>query len=173
MTKKTKQKPNKSKHNTQTKNKTASYRLSLSAYISMWRGLMVGSMTTHDPPLSSACGGMYTSTGCLYSLSPSTIYAPNFSTWSYMSEDRRALSVSRDHHSSLKRILLHFLYHWPFIPPEKPLQLANTMSGSPSLLKSLMACAVLKAESGNHTCPACWMIYQKKHRTLVISLKEI
>lgn len=21
-----------------------------------------------------------------------------------------------------------------------------------------MACAVLKAESGNHTCPACWMI---------------
>lgn len=47
----------------------------------------------------------------------------------------------------------------PFIPPEKPLQFAKTIRGSPSLLKSLIASAVLKAESGNHTCPACWIIW--------------
>lgn len=64
------------------------YLLSRSAYISMCRGLMVGSITTQDPPLSSAWGGMYTSTGCLYSLRPSTMQAPNFSTWSYMSGKR-------------------------------------------------------------------------------------
>lgn len=46
----------------------------------------------------------------------------------------------------------------PFIPPEKPLQLENTIRGKPSRFRSLMACAVLKAESGNHTCPACWII---------------
>lgn len=34
------------------------HRLSLSAYISMCRGLMVGSITTQEPPLSSACGGI-------------------------------------------------------------------------------------------------------------------
>ena len=45
----------------------------------------------------------------------------------------------------------------PFMPPEKPLQLANTMRGRPSRFRSLMAWAVLKAESGNHTWPACWM----------------
>lgn len=47
----------------------------------------------------------------------------------------------------------------PFIPPEKPLQLAKTIKGSPSRLKSLIAWKVLKAESGNQTCPACWIIY--------------
>ena len=45
----------------------------------------------------------------------------------------------------------------PFIPPEKPRQLAKMMSGSSSRPKSLMACAVLYAESGNHTWPACWI----------------
>lgn len=43
--------------------------------------------------------------------------------------------------------------HLPFIPPENPLQLANTIRGNPSLLKSLIACAVLYDESGNQTCP--------------------
>lgn len=41
------------------------------------------------------------------------------------------------------------------MPPEKPLQLANTIRGRCSRLKSEMAWAVLKAESGNHTWPAC------------------
>lgn len=50
------------------------------------------------------------------------------------------------------------------MPPEKPLQLAKTMRGSPSLFMSLMAWAVLKAESGNHTCPACWMICKRTCR---------
>ena len=41
-------------------------------------------------------------------------------------------------------------------PPEKPRQLARMTSGSPSpVLKSWMACAVLYAESGNQTWPAC------------------
>ena len=41
-------------------------------------------------------------------------------------------------------------------PPEKPRQLASTINGKPSpVLKSWMACAVLYAESGNQTCPAC------------------
>ena len=44
-----------------------------SAYISMQRSLMVGSMTTQAPPRSSANGGMYTMIGCLYSRSPSTM----------------------------------------------------------------------------------------------------
>mmetsp|Transcript_32431 Transcript_32431/g.68213 ORF Transcript_32431/g.68213 Transcript_32431/m.68213 type:complete len:237 (+) Transcript_32431:1672-2382(+) len=42
------------------------------------------------------------------------------------------------------------------VPPEKPRQLAKTMSGRFSAwLKSAIACAVLKAESGYQTCPAC------------------
>ena len=45
----------------------------------------------------------------------------------------------------------------PLIPPENPLQLANMNNGSCSLSKSLMVWAVLKAESGYHTCPA-WLI---------------
>lgn len=40
-------------------------------------------------------------------------------------------------------------------PPEKPRQLANTNSGSPSASNSCIAAAVLAALSGNHTCPAC------------------
>lgn len=60
----------------------------------------------------------------------------------------------------------------PFIPPEKPLQLANTMRGRPSLFRSLMAWAVLKAESGNQTCPACWIIYiyksENQHQCLAV-----
>lgn len=60
----------------------------------------------------------------------------------------------------------------PFIPPEKPLQLAKTIRGSPSLLKSLIAWAVLKAESGNHTCPACWIIWWEEKST-VRPLKHI
>mmetsp|Transcript_12103 Transcript_12103/g.38687 ORF Transcript_12103/g.38687 Transcript_12103/m.38687 type:complete len:263 (-) Transcript_12103:28-816(-) len=101
-------------------------RASVSAYISIWSGLMVGSTTTHAPPRSSANGGRYTNTGCLYATSASTMLAPNLRTWSNMSR-------------------------WP---PENPRQLAKMMSGSSSRLKSLMACAVLNAESGNHTWPA-------------------
>lgn len=55
-------------------------------------------------------------------------------------------------------MLLHVkfsIHPVPFIPPEKPLQLANTMRGRRSRLKSQIAWAVLKAESGNHTWPAC------------------
>mmetsp|Transcript_56351 Transcript_56351/g.154847 ORF Transcript_56351/g.154847 Transcript_56351/m.154847 type:complete len:256 (-) Transcript_56351:163-930(-) len=56
------------------------------------------------------------------------MYAPNLSTSPYMSR----------------------------VPPEKPRQLAKTMRGRFSaLLKSAMAWAVLKAESGYQTCPAC------------------
>ena len=40
-------------------------------------------------------------------------------------------------------------------PPLKPRQLASTKSGRPSSPNSSIACAVLSAESGNHTCPAC------------------
>mmetsp|Transcript_15342 Transcript_15342/g.33136 ORF Transcript_15342/g.33136 Transcript_15342/m.33136 type:complete len:257 (+) Transcript_15342:678-1448(+) len=103
-------------------------RASSSAYISICSRLMVGSTTTHAPPRSSPPGGMYTNTGCLYSRSASTIMAPYLSTSLYMSR----------------------------VPPEKPRQLAKMNSGSCSpLLKSLIAVAVLKALSGNHTCPAC------------------
>mmetsp|Transcript_29803 Transcript_29803/g.65161 ORF Transcript_29803/g.65161 Transcript_29803/m.65161 type:complete len:205 (+) Transcript_29803:1280-1894(+) len=46
-----------------------------------------------------------------------------------------------------------------FLPPEKPRQFASSSSGSPSpVLKSRIACAVLYAESGNHTCPACMAV---------------
>eukprot|EP00160_Parvularia_atlantis_P017284 Unigene5881_Nuclearia_a/m.17975 Unigene5881_Nuclearia_a/g.17975 ORF Unigene5881_Nuclearia_a/g.17975 Unigene5881_Nuclearia_a/m.17975 type:complete len:301 (+) Unigene5881_Nuclearia_a:796-1698(+) len=66
--------------------------------------------------------------GWRYSRSASTIIAPYLSTWSNMSR-------------------------WP---PENPRQLAKIISGSSSpWLKSLIACAVLNAESGNQTCPAC------------------
>mmetsp|Transcript_40106 Transcript_40106/g.95123 ORF Transcript_40106/g.95123 Transcript_40106/m.95123 type:complete len:289 (+) Transcript_40106:818-1684(+) len=67
-------------------------------------------------------------TGCLYSRRASTILAPNL---------RISLAMSR-------------------VPPEKPRQLAKIISGrfSPRL-KSAIACAVLNAESGNHTWPAC------------------
>ena len=42
------------------------------------------------------------------------------------------------------------------VPPLKPRQLAKIITGSCSpLLKSLKACAVLKALSGNHTLPPC------------------
>ena len=40
------------------------------------------------------------------------------------------------------------------VPPLKPRQFANTINGSFSRLKSLIALAVLKDESGNHTCAA-------------------
>mmetsp|Transcript_128291 Transcript_128291/g.357090 ORF Transcript_128291/g.357090 Transcript_128291/m.357090 type:complete len:463 (-) Transcript_128291:740-2128(-) len=101
---------------------------STSAYISICAGLMAGSMTTQEPPRSSPPGGMYTKTGCRYSTRASTICAPNFSTSPYMSR----------------------------VPPEKPRQLAKIITGrfSPRL-KSRRAVAVLKALSGNHTCPAC------------------
>lgn len=42
----------------------------------------------------------------------------------------------------------------PFLPPEKPRMLAKITKGRPSLWKSLIASAVLYAESGYHTCPA-------------------
>lgn len=57
--------------------------------------------------------------------------------------------------------MLHKFYFIPFIPPEKPLQLANTMRGRRSRLKSQMTWAVLKAESGNHTWPACCMTWNE------------
>ena len=47
----------------------------------------------------------------------------------------------------------------PLIPPLNPRQLAKMMRGSSSLLKSLIACAVLYAELGNHTWPACCVIF--------------
>ena len=40
-------------------------------------------------------------------------------------------------------------------PPEKPRQLARMKRGSPSSPNSSIACAVLRAESGNQTWPAC------------------
>lgn len=49
----------------------------------------------------------------------------------------------------------------PFMPLEKPRQLAKINSGRCSRLKSRMAWAVLKAESGNQTCPACWIICRR------------
>ena len=52
---------------------------------SICSGLMVGSITTQDPPRNSPPGGMYTKTGLLYSTSASTICAPNFKTSWYMS----------------------------------------------------------------------------------------
>mmetsp|Transcript_29822 Transcript_29822/g.41222 ORF Transcript_29822/g.41222 Transcript_29822/m.41222 type:complete len:206 (-) Transcript_29822:5661-6278(-) len=103
-------------------------RESTSAYISIFSRLMVGSTTTQAPPRSSPPGGMYTKTGWRYSRRESTIMAPNFNTSLYMSR----------------------------VPPENPRQLAKMKSGSCSpLLKSRMAVAVLNAESGNHTWPAC------------------
>lgn len=50
----------------------------------------------------------------------------------------------------------------PFMPLEKPLQLAKIISGRCSRLKSRIAWAVLKAESGNQTCPACWIIWKRR-----------
>mmetsp|Transcript_14907 Transcript_14907/g.36608 ORF Transcript_14907/g.36608 Transcript_14907/m.36608 type:complete len:258 (+) Transcript_14907:1037-1810(+) len=88
---------------------------------------MLESMTTQAPPRSSPPCGMYTKMGCVYSRSASTMYAPYLRISPYMS--RR--------------------------PPANPRQLAKMMSGRPSRFMSLMACAVLKAESGNHTWPAC------------------
>mmetsp|Transcript_30542 Transcript_30542/g.53706 ORF Transcript_30542/g.53706 Transcript_30542/m.53706 type:complete len:268 (-) Transcript_30542:1971-2774(-) len=106
---------------------------SASAYISIRRGLMVGSITTHAPPRSSPFGGMYTKTGMSCSRSASTIMAPNLSTSSYMSR----------------------------VPPLKPRQFAKTMTGKRSPLKSRMACAVLKAESGYQTWPACMRTFSR------------
>mmetsp|Transcript_12096 Transcript_12096/g.51970 ORF Transcript_12096/g.51970 Transcript_12096/m.51970 type:complete len:341 (+) Transcript_12096:260-1282(+) len=103
-------------------------RLSTSAYISMRASLMVGSTTTHAPPLNSPFGGMYTNTGWRYTRSSSTIIAPNLRISPYMSR----------------------------VPPENPRQLAKMISGKFSaLLKSRIAVAVLCALSGNHTWPAC------------------
>ena len=59
----------------------------------------------------------------------------------------------------------------PFMPPENPLQLAKIISGSLSLLKSLIACAVLYEESGNHTWPACWITYNTHSEINGIQLK--
>mmetsp|Transcript_36878 Transcript_36878/g.91108 ORF Transcript_36878/g.91108 Transcript_36878/m.91108 type:complete len:476 (+) Transcript_36878:152-1579(+) len=87
---------------------------------------MLESMTTQAPPRSSPPVGMYTKMGCLYSRRASTMYAPYLRISPYMS--RR--------------------------PPANPRQLAKMISGSPSRFMSPMACAVLNAESGNHTCPA-------------------
>lgn len=50
-------------------------------HISMTLALTVLSTTTQAPPLSSACGGMYTNTGCLYTTRASTIRAPYLSTF--------------------------------------------------------------------------------------------
>ena len=102
-----------------------------SAYISMKSLLIVGSTTTQAPPRSSAFGGMYTNTGMSYFVSSSTIFAPNLRTSSYMS----------------------------LVPPLKPRQFARIMSGSFSPRpKSAIACAVLWAESGYQTWPACGLI---------------
>jgi len=46
------------------------------------------------------------------------------------------------------------------MPPEKPRQLANIISGSCSRLNIFMASAVLYDESGNQTWPACWVTCQ-------------
>ena len=82
---------------------------------------------THEPPRSSPIGGMYTKMGCSNLTSASTMYDPYFSTSLYMSR----------------------------CPPEKPRQLARIINGSCSpLLKSRIACAVLKALFGYHTPPA-------------------
>ena len=43
----------------------------------------------------------------------------------------------------LQAIHHNYIYDLPFMPPENPLQLANTMRGSCSRLKSLIAWAVL------------------------------
>mmetsp|Transcript_14912 Transcript_14912/g.40017 ORF Transcript_14912/g.40017 Transcript_14912/m.40017 type:complete len:200 (+) Transcript_14912:878-1477(+) len=100
-----------------------------SANISINRGLIDVSRTTHAPPRSSPSGGIYTNTGLLYSRNASTIRLPNLRTSS---------NISR-------------------IPPEKPRQFAKMNSGRFSLSRSLMVCAVLCAESGYHTCPACML----------------
>lgn len=133
----------------------------------------MGSMTTQEPPRSSAWGGMYTRTGCLKSRRLSTMKAPNFSIWSYMSGRQKRLSGRAPRalqegwwHSTATWV------HWvPFMPLEKPLQLAKIISGRCSRLKSRMAWAVLKAESGNQTCPACWIIW-KRQRAAVLSLRS-
>uniref|UniRef100_A0A8W7PP50 Uncharacterized protein n=1 Tax=Anopheles coluzzii TaxID=1518534 RepID=A0A8W7PP50_ANOCL len=46
----------------------------------------------------------------------------------------------------------------------KPRQLARIISGSSSRPKSLIACAVLNDESGNHTWPACWNVFASESR---------
>ena len=55
-----------------------------------------------------------------------------------------------DEGAKLEHLLEHVLR-----PPEKPRQLARTSSRPSPVLKSWMACAVLYAESGNQTPPAC------------------
>mmetsp|Transcript_6409 Transcript_6409/g.27247 ORF Transcript_6409/g.27247 Transcript_6409/m.27247 type:complete len:212 (+) Transcript_6409:1047-1682(+) len=88
---------------------------------------MLVSTTTQAPPRNSPPGGMYTKTGCLYSLKASTISEPNLSTSSNIS----------------------------LIPPENPRQLATMNNGRPSRFISRIAWAVLCEESGNQTWPAC------------------
>lgn len=134
---------------------------------------MVGSITTHEPPLSSACGGMYTNTGWRKPRRASTMYAPNFSIWSYISErkmDKKHFLINLSIKKYLwDKSLSNAKDFLPFIPPEKPLQFANTMSGRRSRLKSLMAWAVLKAESGNHTWPACWRTWHFKRTQIQVN----
>ena len=104
--------------------------LCASAVISiMPRALICVSSTTHEPPRSSPAGGMCTNTGWRYDERPSTILLPCLRISSYMS----------------------------CCPPLKPRQLASMSSGSPSRSKSTIACAVLYAEFGYHTCPASRM----------------
>lgn len=62
------------------------------------------------------------------------------------SEQENDEAIVRIHRMTIKRS--------PFMPPEKPLQLAKINSGSSSFPKSWIACAVLYALSGNQTCPA-------------------
>mmetsp|Transcript_17862 Transcript_17862/g.41326 ORF Transcript_17862/g.41326 Transcript_17862/m.41326 type:complete len:231 (+) Transcript_17862:628-1320(+) len=100
------------------------------AYISMTAALIDASSTTQAPPRISAYGGMNTKTGCSYETNASTIRDPYLSTSSNMSR----------------------------CPPLKPLQFAKTIKGRSSVRKSLIACAVLYAELGNHTHPASWII---------------
>mmetsp|Transcript_13554 Transcript_13554/g.50741 ORF Transcript_13554/g.50741 Transcript_13554/m.50741 type:complete len:260 (-) Transcript_13554:5713-6492(-) len=90
-------------------------------------GLMLLSITTQAPPRSSPPHGMYTKMGEVYSRSASTMYAPYFRISPYISRS----------------------------PPANPRQLAKIISGSPSRFISPIACAVLNALSGNHTCPGC------------------
>mmetsp|Transcript_34950 Transcript_34950/g.103537 ORF Transcript_34950/g.103537 Transcript_34950/m.103537 type:complete len:535 (-) Transcript_34950:1290-2894(-) len=101
-----------------------------SAYISTHVALICVSTTTQAPPLSSEFAGRYTNTGCLYVRSCSTIWLPACSTPSNRSR----------------------------CPPLKPRQFASTKRGRRSRPNSSIASAVLEAESGNHTCPACGML---------------
>lgn len=61
----------------------------------MTLALTVLSTTTQAPPLSSACGGMYTNTGCLYTTRASTIRAPYLSTCHKHKQDEQGKKNKR------------------------------------------------------------------------------